>query len=212
MDNILHLFSSENLILLIKTVGLVGVYAIIFAESGLLIGFFLPGDSLLFTAGILASQGLFDIYLLVIGVFAAAVFGDSVGYSFGKKVGPKIFSREDSMFFKKDHLNKAQAYYEKYGAKTIVLARFIPIVRTFAPIVAGAGNMHYSTFITYNLIGGALWAIGMSLAGFFLGSSIPDIDKYLLPIILLIVLLSVLPPAIEFAKGYLEKRRQAQSK
>src|SRR3990172_5369445 len=134
-----------DIVSLIKTVGLFGVWGIVFAESGLFFGFLLPGDSLLFTAGILASQGFLNIWVLSLGCFAAAVLGDSVGFAFGRKVGPKIFNRPDSKIFKKDHLLKAHAFYEKHGPKTIVLARFMPFIRTFAPIVAGAADMHYST-------------------------------------------------------------------
>ena len=182
-----------NLTQLIETVGYLGLFAIIFAESGLLIGFFLPGDSLLFTAGFLASQHFFSLPILLGITFIAAVAGDSVGYTFGHQVGPKLFKREDSLLFHKDHIVKAQKYYEEHGPKTIILARFIPIVRTFAPIVAGVGTMHYRTFLTYNLIGGFLWAVGLTVSGYFLGNIIPDVDKYLLPIILLIVVLSMAP-------------------
>jgi membrane-associated protein len=190
---------------IIKTVGLIGVVAIVFAESGLLIGFFLPGDSLLFTAGFLASQKIdgkeiFNIWLLVPLCFLAAVLGDNVGYWFGKKVGPRLFNKEDSLFFSKQNLYRAQAFYEKNGGKTILLARFLPVVRTFAPIVAGVGKMKYSAFIFYNVIGGFLWAVGVTLAGYFLGSAIPDIDKFLLPIIILIILLSIAPTAYHILK------------
>jgi len=178
---------------LIRTIGLLGVLGIVFAESGLLIGFFLPGDSLLFTAGFLASQGLLNIYVLSLGSFVCAVAGDSVGYAFGHKVGKGLFRREDSLLFHKDNLLKAKAFYEKHGGKTIILARFIPIVRTFAPIVAGVGDMHYPTFLSFNIIGAALWAIGVSWSGYFLGSIIPDVDKYLFPIVLGIIFLSILP-------------------
>lgn len=185
---------------LIKTVGLLGVFGIVFAESGLLIGFFLPGDSLLFTAGFLASQGFVNIWFLAIGSFIAAVVGDSVGYMFGHKVGKRLFQREDSLLFHKDNLLKAQEFYKKHGGKTIILARFMPIVRTFAPIVAGMGDMHYHTFIVYNVIGGLLWAVGLSLAGYFLGNLVPDVDKYLLPIVLAIIILSVAPSAYHILK------------
>ena len=192
----MHIFEGENLIQLIKTVSYLGLFLIVFAESGLLIGFFLPGDSLLFTAGFLASQGFLNIYLLVPVIFIAAVTGDSVGYAFGRKVGPRIFSREDSRFFHKDHLLKAESFYEKHGGMTIILARFMPIVRTFAPIVAGVGRMHYPTFLFYNVLGGAIWTFSMTLGGYFLGRLIPNVDRYLLPIIAVIVLISFLPPAI----------------
>lgn len=182
-----------DLITLLPAIGYLGIFAIVFAESGLLFGFFLPGDSLLFTAGFLASIGVFDIKLLALGCFIGAIAGDSIGYAFGHKVGKKLFRREDSLFFHKANLQKAEAFYEKHGKKTIVLARFIPIIRTFAPIVAGIGSMKYPTFALYNVIGGALWAMGLTVGGYFLGSSIPGIDRYILPIVTLIVFLSILP-------------------
>jgi membrane-associated protein len=186
---------------LIIAVGYVGLFAIIFAESGLLIGFFLPGDSLLFTAGFLASQQLdgkpiLSLPILLVVCFTAAVLGDSVGYSFGRRIGPRLFHREDSLLFHKKHIVRAQQFYEKHGPKTIVIARFIPIVRTFAPIVAGIGEMEYRKFVTYNIVGGVLWAIGVTVAGYFLGNVIPDVDRYLLPIIFLILVVSVLPAVI----------------
>lgn len=186
----------------IRTVGYVGIFAIIFAESGLLIGFFLPGDSLLFTAGFLASLNppVFSLPVLLVGFFLAAVIGDSVGYAFGRRVGVKLFQRENSLLFDKKNILRAQAFYEKHGGKAIVLARFIPIVRTFAPIVAGIGTMHYPRFLAFNLAGGLLWAVGVTLAGYFLGSAIPDIDRYLLPIVILIVLLSVAPAALHLLR------------
>lgn len=182
----------------IRAVGYFGVFGIIFAESGLLIGFFLPGDSLLFTAGFLASltPPVFSLPALLLGCFLAAVIGDSVGYTFGRRVGVRLFQREDSLLFHKKNVLKAQAFYEKHGGKAIVLARFIPVVRTFAPIVAGVGAMQYRRFLSYNLIGGLLWAMGVVLAGYFLGHAIPDIDRYLLPIVVVIVLASAAPAAI----------------
>lgn len=192
---------------LIKTIGLLGVFGIVFAESGLLIGFFLPGDSLLFTAGFLASQGFINIWVLAIGAFIAAIVGDSVGYTFGHKIGRRLFQRENSLLFHKDNLLKAESFYEKHGGKAIILARFMPIIRTFAPIVAGVGAMRYSAFLSYNIIGGFLWAIGLSVGGYALGNSIPNVDRYLLPIILFIVFLSVLPSAIHILKNP-EHRKQ----
>lgn len=185
---------------LLMAVGYVGVFLIVFAESGLLVGFFLPGDSLLFTAGFLASAGFFNLPLLVLIVIIAAIVGDQVGYLFGRHAGPRIFTREDSLLFHKKNLYAAQAFYDKHGGKTIILARFMPIVRTFAPIVAGAGEMKYGRFTFFNVIGGILWGAGVTIAGYFLGSLIPDIDRYLLPIIALIVIASVAPPAWHFWK------------
>lgn len=192
---------------ILPAIGLLGIFAIIFAESGLLIGFFLPGDSLLFTAGFLASQGTFDIKVLTLICFIAAVAGDSVGYTIGHKLGRKLFRKKESFFFHPDHLIKAEKFYEKHGKKTIVLARFLPVVRTFAPIVAGIGNMDYKTFLSYNLIGGFLWAVLLPLSGFYLGKTIPDVDKYLVPIIIMIVVLSILPQAIHILKNA-ETRKQ----
>lgn len=178
---------------LIQTLGLFGVFAIVFAESGLFFGFFLPGDSLLFTAGLLASQDFFHISWLVFGCVAFAILGDNVGYVFGKRVGEKIFTREDSFFFHKKHVSRAQDFYEKHGKKAIMLARFVPVVRTFAPILAGVGKMHYRTFFIYNVIGGIVWGAGLPLLGFLLGNTVPDIDRYIWPIIILIIFISVLP-------------------
>lgn len=179
-----------------------GLFGVIFAESGLFFGFFLPGDSLLFTTGFLAQKGVFglNIYILMLGYFLAAVAGDNVGYSFGRKFGKRLFNKKDSLLFHKDNLLKAQKFYEKYGKKTIILARFVPIVRTFAPIVAGIGDMHYSTFFAYNIIGGILWAIGLPLAGFFLGGLIPQSEKYLEVIVLTIVFLSLIPTFVHLIK------------
>jgi membrane-associated protein len=182
----------------LKTLGPYAMWAtvaIVFAESGLFFGFFLPGDSLLFSAGVLASQGFMPISILAMGCFVAAVLGESVGYWFGKKYGRGVFEQEKLPLVKKHHLEKAEQFYVQHGRKTIVLARFVPVVRTFAPIAAGISRMDYRTFLSYNIVGGFVWSVGMTVAGYFLGSLIPaeKIDKYLLPIILLIILISVLP-------------------
>ena len=190
--------------------GLLVLGLIIFAESGLLVGFFLPGDSLLFFAGFLASNAggsLLPGLPATAGVaFAAAVFGDLVGYLFGKKVGPSLFDRPQSKLFKPEHVAKAQAFFDKHGAKTIVLARFVPIVRTFTPIVAGVGNMKYRTFVMYNLLGGALWGLGVTSLGFFLGE-IDFIKKNIEFAAIVIVAISILPVVLEFMKH----RKAAQS-
>ena len=186
---------------LIATFGTIGLFAIVFAESGLLFGFFLPGDSLLFTAGLLASQGKLNLPLILVGCFFAAVIGDQVGYAFGRRVGPSLFRRPESRLFKHENIERAQAYFDKYGSKTIVLARFVPVVRTFAPIVAGVGHMRYRTFVTFNILGGLLWAVGVTVLGYILGETIPDIDKYLLPAILVIIFLSALPVVFEVLKA-----------
>lgn len=189
-----------NLPVLIESVGYVGLAAITFAESGLLIGFFLPGDSLLFTAGFIASQGLLNINILVPLLFVAAVLGDSIGYSFGYRLGPRIFSKSDSLFFHKDHIKRAEAFFAKHGSKTIIMARFLPVIRTFAPIMAGVGRMRYRTFFVYNIVGALLWAVGMLLLGYFLGSFIPHADRYILPIVIIILVASVTPQAIHFLR------------
>jgi membrane-associated protein len=186
---------------LVATFGFIGVFAIVFAESGLFFGFFLPGDSLLFTAGLLASQGHFSVVLLWLGCMACAILGDSVGYAFGKRVGPRIFFREDSFFFHKKHIDRTRAFYEKHGKKTIILARFVPIVRTFAPILAGVGNMEYRTFLFYNIFGGVLWSTLLIFLGYALGALIPSIDRYLLPIVLAIIFFSFLPIVWEWMKN-----------
>lgn len=185
---------------LIKYAGLFGVLAIVFAESGLFFGFFFPGDSLLFTAGFLASQGLLSPTWLFIGLFVAAVAGDSVGYAFGRHTGTRIFSREKSFFFNKEYPARAQHFYEKYGKKTIILARFIPIVRTFAPIVAGVGRMNYRTFLAYNIVGAALWTGLLAGSGFVLGNTIPGASHYITLIVLVIIVVSLIPPVYHFIK------------
>ncbi|MCX6712531.1 MAG: DedA family protein, partial [Candidatus Vogelbacteria bacterium] len=161
-------------------------------------------------AGFLASQGYLNIYLLLVILFVAAVLGDNVGYWFGEKVGPMIFKKEDSRFFKKEYVNQAHEFFEKYGGKSLILARFIPVVRTFVPIVAGVGKMTYKKFFFFNLVGGFLWTIGLGLAGFFLGRVIPDADKYIIPIVLLIIILSILPGVGHFMGSYLAKKRKAR--
>ena len=190
---------------LIQGVGYLGLFAIIFAESGILLGFFLPGDSLLFTAGFLASQGYLNIWALIPLLFIAAFLGDSVGYLFGKKAGPRVFSRPKSFWFNPANVGRTRAFFERYGAKTIVLARFIPVVRTFAPIMAGVGEMKYQTFVLYNFVGALAWAVGLTLAGYFFGQVIPDADRYILPIVLLIILVSLAPPVWHVFK---ESRRK----
>lgn len=196
-------FFGIDLMTLIQTVGYTGIFSIVFAETGLFLGFFLPGDSLLFVAGVLAGQKFFSLPILIIGLFISAVLGNVVGYEFGRRIGPKLFNKDDSFIFKKAHATRAQSFYEKHGPKTIVLARFMPIVRTFAPIVAGVGNMRYRVFFFYNLIGGLLWTVTLVMLGYLLGSVI-DVDKYLLPIVLLIIFLSFLPGILSYIK---EKRR-----
>jgi membrane-associated protein len=184
-----------------------GLFLIIFAETGLLIGFFLPGDSLLFTAGVLAAQGRMNIVVVVLGCFVAAVLGDQTGYTIGKRAGPAIFRREDSRFFRQEHVHRTKEFFEHHGPKTVVIARFVPIVRTFAPTLAGVGEMPRRTFLSYNLVGALLWAVGITLAGYLLGEVIgDDIDKYLLPIIGVIVILSIIPPLLELRRSRRARR------
>jgi len=178
---------------LVQTAGYAGLTAIIFAETGLLIGFFLPGDSVLVTAGLLGSQGYLNIYLLGGLLTVAAIVGDSIGYMIGKASGPKLFTREDSLLFNKKHLIRAHAFYERHGGKTIVIARFMPIIRTFAPVVAGMGGMQYTRFLTYNVFGGFLWVWSMLFMGYFLGQYVPGIGTHIDLVVLAIILLSILP-------------------
>jgi len=197
-----------DLVQLIQTVGYVGLFAIIFAESGLFFGFFLPGDSLLLTAGLLASrtdaatgQPILNIFILLPLLAVAAILGDNVGYWFGNKTGPRIFNRENSRFFKRKNLLAAKAFYDKHGGKTIVLARFMPFIRTFAPIVAGAVEMEYRRFVFFNFFGGLLWAVGVTLVGFGLGKAASDVapetvDKYFLILIVAVIFVSALPALI----------------
>lgn len=187
-------------ILIIKAVGIIGIILIIFAETGLFFGFFFPGDSLLFTAGIFASQGVFSIEVLLISCIVAAILGDSVGYWSGKKYGRNLFDRDAGFFFKKKRLYDAELFYEKHGKSTIIIARFIPIIRTFAPIVAGIGNMNYFSFISYNIFGGIFWVSLLLLFGYFLGGMIPNPDTYIIPIAFLIIILSFLPIVIKIIR------------
>ncbi|MDP4038911.1 MAG: DedA family protein [bacterium] len=191
------MFELDNFI---KTIGYAGIFAIVFAESGLLLGVFLPGDSLLFTAGFLASQGFFEITTLCFITFIAAVLGDNVGYHFGKKAGPRIFKKEESLFFNPKNIDRSRSFYEKHGGKTIIIARFLPVIRTFAPIIAGVGKMQYRRFLIFNLSGAFLWAVGVTLLGYFLGKSIPNIDRYLLPIVVIIITISIAPTLFHLVK------------
>jgi membrane-associated protein len=175
--------------------------AIVFAETGVMAGFFLPGDSLLVTAGLFAATGDLNLWLLLSELMIAAILGDSLSYAIGRRLGPRLFTREDSLLFRRSHLLRTHAFYEKYGAKTIVIARFIPIVRTFAPVVAGVGEMSYSKFVTYNVVGGVAWVFLMVMIGFTLGRSVPHIDQHVHKIILIVIFLSFLPPAIEMWRG-----------
>lgn len=188
---------------LVQWGGYVVLTAIIFAETGLLIGFFLPGDSLLVSAGLLAAHGTLNVYLMGLILSVAAIVGDSVGYAMGRAAGPRIFTREDSLLFNKKHLYRAHAFYEKHGGKTIVLARFMPIIRTFAPVVAGVAEMRYRDFVLYNVLGGIGWVWGMLLTGYSLGRYIPGIDRHIDLVIVVVIFLSVSPGIV----GWLRQRR-----
>ncbi len=193
---------------LISTFGLVGILVIVFAESGLLIGFFLPGDSLLFTTGLLIADGTYlhqPLWLIFLLVALAAVLGDQFGYLFGRRFGPALFSRPNSRLFKQENLTRARGFFDRYGARSIVLARFVPIVRTFTPIVAGASRMHYRTFLVYNVIGGALWTCGVTTLGYFLGQ-VAFVRANIELILIGIVVVSVLPVAIELLRARRSRR------
>lgn len=195
--NVEHVLQSGGVLL---------VAAIVFAESGLLIGFFLPGDTLLFSAGFFAAQDKLPIEWLLPAIVIAAVVGDNVGYSFGRKVGHKIFTKKDGIIFRQEYLQSAENFYEKHGGKTVTLARFVPIVRTFAPVVAGAAKMPRKRFMYFNIVGALVWGVGVTILGYFLGDLIPDIDKYLLPVVSVAIALTFVPPLLHILKD--EKTRK----
>lgn len=205
MHTLVELFNKlRDIPALVQAAGYFGLTLIIFAETGLLIGFFLPGDSLLVTAGLLGSQGYINPFFLGLLLTIAAIVGDSVGYSIGKASGPRLFTREDSLLFNKKHLIRAHEFYDRHGGKTIIIARFMPIIRTFAPVVAGMGAMKYPRFLAYNAIGGVLWVWSMLLIGYFLGRYVPGIAKHIELVIIVVVLLSILPAII----GRLKSEKQ----
>jgi membrane-associated protein len=183
---------------LVRWGGYIALVAIVFTETGLLVGFFLPGDSLLITAGLVAAAGGLDIWLLNGLLIPAAIIGDSVGYAIGFRAGPRIFTREDSRWFSRTHLVRTREFYERHGGKTIVLARFIPILRTFAPVVAGVGQMEYRKFLSYNVLGGIGWVASLTWAGYLLGQAIPDIGRYIHIVIGVVIVLSVIPIGVEW--------------
>ncbi len=195
---------------LVQWAGYVGLTAIIFAETGLLVGFFLPGDSLLVTAGLLAADPSFGLNVWLLGAIltVAAIVGDTVGYNVGKATGPRIFTREDSLLFNKKHLLRAQAFYEQHGGKTIILARFMPIVRTFAPVVAGVGRMEYRSFLMFNVVGGVAWIWSMLLIGFILARTVPAVAQHVEKVILVVVFLSILPGIVAWLR---ERRNGAKA-
>ena len=189
---------------LIQWGGYVLLVVIVFTETGLLVGFFLPGDSLLITAGLLAGMGTLNIWWLNGLLIAAAILGDSTGYAIGARLGPRIFTREKSLLFNPKHVLRTQQFYEKYGAKTIVIARFVPIIRTFAPVLAGVGNMRYRRFLTYNIVGGVGWVTSMTWAGYLLGQTVPNISKNIHVLVIVVIVLSCVPIAVEI---YRERRK-----
>ncbi|MFA5246513.1 MAG: VTT domain-containing protein [Candidatus Micrarchaeia archaeon] len=201
----LDLMSPESIL---STFGYIALFGFVFAESGLFFGFFLPGDSLLFTAGILASKGMLDIYLILLGTVFCAFLGDQVGYWTGKQFGPKVFSKPGSFFRNPVYIEKAQAFYEKHGKKAIVLARFVPVVRTFAPIFAGTAKMDFTTFTLYNAIGGILWSILFIGAGFLLGSVLPNSLEAMSVIVLAIIFISLLPIIYEVWGEYKKGKKK----
>jgi membrane-associated protein len=208
LDSIGALLSSEGMKEVIRNGGYIALFLIIFAETGLLIGFFLPGDSLLVTTGLLIATGVVDlnIYFLNVLLISAAIIGDALGYYIGKKMGHKLYDKPDGKIFKKEHIIKTHEFYEKHGGKTIIIARFIPIVRTFAPVVAGAADMTYKKFATFNIIGGVLWITSTTFLGYILGNTIPNITSYLHYIIGAVIILSILPPIIEILKERKKRR------
>lgn len=209
MQSILDLFHQlTNVREMVRVGGYVGLTAIIFAETGLLVGFFLPGDSLIVTAGLLSAQPQFGLNVYVLGALltVAAILGNSVGWVIGRATGPRLFTRDDSLLFKKRHLYRAHEFYERHGGKTLVLARFMPIVRTFVPVVAGLANMPFGRYTAYNVLGAIAWIWSMLFIGHFLGRMVPGIDKHIEPMILVIIALSLLPALISWRR---ERARSA---
>jgi membrane-associated protein len=186
---------------LIRLVGLVGITFIVFAETGLLVGFFLPGDSLLITAGLFAARGDFDIVTLLVALIPAAILGNATGYWIGKRTGKALYNRPNSLLFRREHLRMTHEYYERRGGITIVLAQFIPILRTFAPVVAGVAGMGYRRFATYNIVGAILWISSMTLAGYTLGNLVPNIESRIHIVVAVVIALSLMPPAIAWLRG-----------
>ena len=204
-----HLFHQlTDVETMVAVGGLSAMTAIVFAETGLMVGFFLPGDSLLVTAGVFAAAGKLNILWLNVLLIAAAIAGDTVGYWIGRKAGPALFNRPRSRFFNPAHLRRAHDFYEKHGGKTIIIARFMPIVRTFAPVVAGMGKMEYRRFLSFNVFGGALWVLSMSLIGYYLGH-FAWVKKNIEIVIVIVVFVSILPGIIAYARERWKKKRTA---
>jgi len=212
MDVIHEFFSNVyNVPELIRLVGFYGLIVIVFAETGLLVGFFLPGDSLLITAGLFAARGDFDYAMLLLALIPAAIVGNATGYYIGHRTGMTLYTRPDSLLFRREHLQMTREYYEKHGGKTIILAQFIPILRTFAPVVAGVGEMGYRQFATYNVVGAILWVGSMLTAGYMLGNAIPNIESRIHYVVAVVIFISLLPPGIALLKARLRKKAAAQS-
>jgi len=207
MDLIHSFFSNVyNVPELIRIVGFYGIVAVIFAETGLLIGFFLPGDSLLITAGLFAARGDFNIVTLILSLIPAAILGNATGYYIGHRTGTALYQRPDSLLFRREHLRMTHEYYERHGGVTIILAQFIPILRTFAPVVAGVAAMGYRQFATYNIVGAILWVGSMTTAGYLLGNLVPNIEQRIHYVVAVVIALSLMPPAI----AYLKRRRSKE--
>lgn len=199
------LTGAQSLDALIRWGGYVLLFVIVFTETGLFVGFFLPGDSLLITAGLVASAGVLDVWLVNALLIVAAVTGDSTGYAIGARIGPRLFTRERSLLFNPRHVERTRQFYARHGAKTIVIARFVPMVRTFAPVVAGVGQMEYRRFLVYNVAGGVAWVTGMTWAGYLLGRSVPNIGEHIHTVVIVVIVLSLIPIAIEALR---ERRRR----
>lgn len=200
------LTGAYSLDAVIRWGGYVLLVAIVFTETGLLVGFFLPGDSLLITAGLVAAAGGLNIWWLNVLLAVAAIVGDNVGYAIGARIGPRLFTRPKSLLFNPDHVRRTRDFYARHGAKTIVIARFVPIIRTFAPVVAGVGQMAYRRFVVYNIAGGIGWVAGMTWAGYLLGHTIPNIADHIHVVVIIVVILSVIPIVLEIVK---ERRRRS---
>lgn len=207
LHDLVKAFSPDAIIdVAIRWGGYPVLFAIVFTETGLLVGFFLPGDSLLVSAGLVAASGALNIWWLNVVLIAAAIIGDSVGYAIGWRIGPALFTREKSLVFNPQHVERTRRFYARYGAKTIVIARFVPIVRTFAPVVAGVGQMEYRRFLAFNVLGGVGWVVSMTWAGYLLGHAVPSIRDHMPKVVIIVIVLSVIPIVVELWR---ERRRRA---
>lgn len=213
MELLKEIFANiYNVHYLVQLVGYTGLVIIVFAETGLLFGFFLPGDSLLVTAGLFAATGELNILYLNLFLIPAAILGNIVGYWIGYKSGPRLFKKEQSLLFRKDYLLKTKSFYDRHGASTMIVTRFMPILRTFAPIIAGMGQMHYGKFMRFNVMGAVAWIVSLTLLGFFVGRVVPDIDKHIEKVIIIVVILSFLPGLIKYLKHRSDTKKAAAEK